>query len=128
MPQYIVNPDKFIKLKETSGYLYVSQGSGIEVCTDDNPVAGTGIVVLKGESSAFKIAADKIFIRALRGKNLVNVVAAKADGGGGGGGGDEEFVTDEDVEEMLDDVFDGDDAYVTDGDVDEMLDDVFGDG
>jgi hypothetical protein len=127
MAQYYVNPDKFIKLKETSGYLYVSQGSGIEVCTDDNPVAGTGIVVLKSDNSAFKIAADKIYVRALREKNVINVVAVKAEGGGGGGG-DEEFVTDEEVEEMLDDVFDGDDAYATDGDVDDMLDDVFGDG
>jgi hypothetical protein len=104
MAQYYVNPDKFVKIKETNGYIYVSQGSGIEICTD-NPVAGTGVVVLKTDTNAFPISADAIYVRALREKTVVNCVNAKVGGGGGGGGGDEEYATDADVDEMLDDVF-----------------------
>jgi hypothetical protein len=84
MAQYIVNPDKFVQIKETSGYIYVKEGSGIEICTN-NPVAGTGVVVLKSDNSAFPISADTIFIRALREKTYVNCVATKLESGGGGG-------------------------------------------
>jgi hypothetical protein len=105
MAQYYVNPDKFVQIKETNGYIYVSQGSGIEICTD-NPVAGTGVVVLKSDTNAFPIAADTIYIRALREKTIVNCVATKPEGGGGGG--DVDYATDGEVDEMLDDVF-GDD-------------------
>lgn len=104
MAQYYVNPDKFVQIKETSGYIYVSQGSGIEICTE-NPVAGTGVVVLKTDTNAFQISADTIYVRALREKTIVNCVATKPNGGGGG---DVDFATDTEVDEMLDGVF-GDD-------------------
>jgi hypothetical protein len=103
MAQYIVNPDKFVQIKETSGYIYVKEGSGIEICTN-NPVAGTGVVVLKSDNSAFPISADTIFVRALREKTYVNCVATKPESGGGGGG-DVDFATDTEVDEMLDEVF-----------------------
>jgi hypothetical protein len=105
MAQYIVNPDKFVKISETSGYVYVSQGSGVEICTV-NPVAGTGVVVLKSDNSAFPIHADNIYIRALREKTYVNCVATKPDSGGGS---ETDFATDQEVDEMLDEVF-GDDT------------------
>lgn len=107
MAQYIVNPDKFVKIAETNGYIYVSQGSGVEICTA-NPVAGTGVVVLKSDNSAFPISADAIYIRALREKTYVNCVATKPDSGGGGG--ETDFATDAEVDEMLDDVFGDDDT------------------
>lgn len=102
MAQYYVNPDKFVQIKETNGYIYVSQGSGIEICTE-NPVAGTGVVVLKSDTNAFPISADTIYIRALREKTVVNCVATKPEGGG-----DVDYATDTEVDEMLDGVF-GDD-------------------
>jgi hypothetical protein len=105
MAQYYVNPDKFVQIKETNGYIYVSQGSGIEICTE-NPVAGTGVVVLKSDTNAFPISADTIYIRALREKTVVNCVATKPEGGGGG---DVDFATDTEVDEMLDNVFGDDD-------------------
>ena len=107
MAQYIVNPDKFVQIKETSGYIYVKEGSGVEICTNANPVAGTGVVVLKSDNSAFPISADTIFVRALREKTYVNCVATKPESGGGGGG-DVDFATDTEVDEMLDEVFGND--------------------
>ena len=100
MAQYYVNPDKFVQIKETSGYIYVSQGSGIEICTE-NPIAGTGVVVLKTDTNAFPISADTIYVRALREKTVVNCVATKPTGGGS----DVDYATDTEVDEMLDGVF-----------------------
>jgi hypothetical protein len=100
--QYIVNEDKFIKLNETGGILYVKEGAGVEVCTDGTPKEGTGVSIAALDNKQFAISADAIWVRSLRGKTIINFIACNISGGGGAVEITEADITEEDVESLFD--------------------------
>jgi hypothetical protein len=71
MSQYRLT-DEFVEIAEKSTVLYVAQGVGVEVVTSTPPVAGTGFMLR--ESEKIVIAADHIYVRALRFNVLLNSV------------------------------------------------------
>ena len=99
--QYTVYEGQFTKLAETSGILYVKEGTGVEVCTNDNPKEGTGVCIAALDNKQFAISADNIYVRSLRGRTVINFIACNITGGGGGTEITEADITEEDIESLF---------------------------
>lgn len=107
--QYKLSND-FTALSETSGIFYVMPGYSVEIATGDSmPSRDTGFVLRGGISFPFS-STKTIYARSRGGHATLNVTegefAAGASGGSGGGGGidDDDIATDEEVDEIIDDI------------------------
>ena len=92
----------FTPITETSGVFYCQPGERVEIAVGD-ATEYTGFILRGGFPLQF--AGENIKARAIGKKATLNVTPSTGGGGGGGGGGDIDFATDEEVDNMLDNVF-----------------------
>jgi len=119
---------EFVKLNETSGTIQ-NPSSCFVVEISNQPKIGSGILLNPRDKMTF--SGETLWARRTgNSKNIVElrVVPFSADAGGGSGSGsaDEQFATDDELQELVDDVFNGDTSGDVDPDIKEMIDDVLG--
>ena len=91
----------FTSITETGGVFYTLPGERVEIAVGDSPEY-TGFILQGGRPLEFH--GENIKARAIGKKATLNVTPSTG-GGGGGGIPEDNFATDEEVEDMLDDVF-----------------------
>ena len=102
MSQYILT-NTFTTISEASGMFYCQPGERVEIAVG-NAAEYTGFILRGGHPLQF--AGDNVKARAIGKKATLNVTPSK---GGGGGVDDDDIATDQEVDDMLDDVFGDDD-------------------
>lgn len=97
--QYNLTND-FTPISETKGIFYARRGQPVEIVTGGTPEQHTGFL-LKDDSPMY-VTGNPIYARAVYKSAVLNVSPA-ADGGSGGGGDSAVFVTEADIDAMMED-------------------------
>lgn len=95
--QYNLTND-FTKISETKGIFYARRGQPVEIVTGGSPEQHTGFLLR--DDSPMYVTGDPIYARAVYKAAVLNV-SPSADGGGGGDAS--AFVTESDIDTMMED-------------------------